>query len=440
MKKALVLSLIIAGVFSTVSCTDNNTSDYENTDDTTVLTESTTAETTDLTEAATSEAATKEKKVYDYVHGEDGYYNIADEMTEFEMKSQNYGTCWLHAAAASMETSYFKKNGRYISIDPMHLLDLTYLDEKDEGFFVKEGVNGKNLGGWQWIVTEKLTNGFDELVIDSSIILDENDREAIKENIRQRGAVAIGVFDSDERKKGWFGSYRTINYKKDDNFDHDVTIIGYDDHFPKEYFKEPASEDGAWITYNSSLGSAALYYISYCAPLEYAISHSVTDKYGEVLSYDAGDQQYLITQFLSYAEAHGYDKSSLHDRYIRTGDSTKTANVFHKAGKLVSVGTYNDFDEQDIIIEVYNEDFTELLYTQNAVLGYHGYHTIYLDTPVDVTDYAVAITYTKGAPIEGEYVDCDGCEYKTVSEKGQSFVYIDNCWKDMTDSDIKDVL
>ncbi|WP_455530147.1 lectin like domain-containing protein [Ruminococcus sp.] len=405
MKKLLILSFLTAGMLSVFGCSDNNTPFEE----LPAPTEATTA----------AEAAAKEKKVYDYVHGTDGYYNIADEMTEFDMKSQQYGTCWLHAAAASMETAYFKENGSYISIDPMKLLDSTYLDEKDEGFFVKDGIDAKDFGGSQPIVTFRLSGGFGDLVIDSSVFLDKNDREAIKENIRKRGGVAIGILDNDDSKKGWFGTYRTINYTKDDNFDHDVTIIGYDDHFPKEYFKVPASEDGAWITYNSSLGSAGYYYISYSAPLEYAISHSVTDKYGEVLSYDAGTEE---------------------DRYVKTGDSTKTANVFHKAGKLAAVGTYNNFDEQDIKIEIYNEDFSELLYSQDAKLGYHGYHTIDLDTPADVTDYAIVITYTKGAPVEGEDTDYDGMEYKTVSEKGKSFVYINDKWKDMTDSDIKDAL
>ena len=405
MKKLLIVSLLIAGMLSAFSCSDNN-NPFEK------LPAPTEASTT-------AEVTTKEKKVYDYVHGKDGYYNITDEMTEFEMKSQQYGTCWLHAAAASMETAYFKENGSYISIDPLKLLDSTYLDEKDEGFFVKDGIDAKEFGGSQPIVTFQLSNGFDDLVLDSSVIIDVNDREAIKENIRTRGGVAIGILDNDESKKGWFGSYRSVNYTKDDDFDHDVTIIGYDDHFPKEYFNEPASEDGAWITYNSSLGSACYYYVSYCAPIEYAISHSVTDKYGEVLSYDSGKEE---------------------DRYIRTGNSTKTANVFHKAGKLAAVGTYNDFDEQDIKIEIYDADIQKLLYSQDAKLSYNGYHTIDLDTPADVTDYAVVITYTKGAPVEGEDADYGELEYKTVSEKGQSFVYIDNKWKDMTDSDIKDVL
>ena len=180
MKKILVLSLIFASLLSIASCVDNHSSDYENTAETTT-------ETAALTEATITEATTKEKKVYDYVHGEDGYYNITDEMTEFDMKSQRYGTCWLYAASASMETSYFKKNGSYISIDPLHLLDIIYPDEKTEGFFAKEGTDKKYIGGVQWTVAEELSQGFENLVLDSSVILDQNDREAIKENVRKRG-------------------------------------------------------------------------------------------------------------------------------------------------------------------------------------------------------------------------------------------------------------
>ena len=414
MKKLLITSLLLSLVILS-GCSAAEKSSSESVQDTTAMSE------TAAEAETTAESTAKEKKVYDYVHGEDGYYNIADEMTEFEMKSQQYGTCWLHAAAASMETAYFKKYGSYISIDPMKLLDNTYLAEKNEGFFVKDGIDEKELGGSQPIVTFSLSGGFDDLVLDSSVFLDKNDRDAIKENIRKRGGVAIGILDSDKTKKGWFGTYRTINYQKDDNFDHDVTIIGYDDHFPKDYFNEPASEDGAWITYNSSLGSACYYYISYCAPLEYAISHSATDKYGEVLSYDAGAEE---------------------DRYVKTGEWTNTANIFHKSGKLAAVGTYNDFDEQNIKIQIYSADFNELLYSQDAVLDYRGYNTIDLDTPVDVSDFAVVISYEKGAPVEGEDMEwCYGeIQYRTVSESGQSFVLLDDEWKDMTDSDIKKAL
>ena len=405
MKKLLIISLLLANILSVCSCSDNNTSSDK-------FTETTTAAET------TAETTTKEKKVCDYVHGEDGYYNIADEISDFKMETQKYGTCWIYAGVAGMGTAYAKKYGSYPSIDQLELLDITYINEKNEGFFPKEGVDPKELGGWQWMLTETLTNGFGSYVIDSSVILDVKDREAIKKAVKNRGGVAIGVNDTDEKYKGWFGQYYTLNYSKKE-FDHDITIIGYDDHFPKDYFKEPASEDGAWICYNSSFGSAGFFYVSYCAPLEYGISHSVTDKYGDILSYDAGNEE---------------------DKYIKTGEWTNTANVFHKSGKLAAVGTYNDFDEQNIKIQVYSADFKDILYTQDAVLDYHGYHTIELDEPVDVTDFAVVISYEKGAPVEGEDIDYGDTEYRTVSESGQSFVYIDDCvtgWKDLTDADIK---
>ena len=104
------------------------------------------------------------------------------------------------------------------------------------------------------------------------------------------------------------------------------------------------------------------------------------------------------------------------------------------------MGTYNDFDGQNIKIQIYSADFNELLYSQDAVLDYRGYNTIDLDTPVDVSDFAVVISYEKGAPVEGEDIDYGQAEYKTVSESGQSFVLLDDEWKDMTDSDIKKAL
>ena len=119
---------------------------------------------------------------------------------------------------------------------------------------------------------------------------------------------------------------------------------------------------------------------------------------------------------------------------------TKVANVFHRDGKLSAVGTFNDFDRQDIKIEIMSADFGDVLYTQEASLDYQGYHTVQLSTPVEVNDFAVVITYTKGAPVEGESIDTSAGSYKTSIEEGQSFVFAGGKWKDMADKDIKTVL
>ena len=83
--------------------------------------------------------------------------------------------------------------------------------------------------------------------------------------------------------------------------------------------------------------------------------------------------------------------------------------------------------------------FTNLLYTKQATLDYHGYHTIKLDEPVDVTDYAVAITYSEGAPVEGEAIDYGDIDYVTKAEAGQSFIKL-NEWRDLTEEGIEEEL
>ena len=371
----------------------------------------TTASTTSETVTTTSSAEIK----YDYVHGTDGYYNLADELKYFKMPMQQEGTCWLYAGRASMATAYEKQTGKELKMEIADMLEAIYGDNKPEGILIKKSVDMADLGGYQEFVTERLSRGFkDGITLDSSVVIDPTDRDAIKNAVKTRGGVTVGI-DDENSEKDIVGTYPTLIYKEAKEYDHAVTVLGWDDHFPKEYFKEPASQDGAWIVYNSNLGSQ-YHYISYDSPFEFAVSHTVSDKYSDVLSYDAGNML---------------------NSYIRTGDSTKTANVFHKKGRLAAVGTFNDFDRQDIKIEIMSADFKTVLYSQDTSLDYHGYHTVELTKPVEVEDYAVVITYSKGAPVEGESFDTVVGNFKTAIEKGQSFVFVGDKWKDMTDNDIK---
>lgn len=407
MTKHTLAFLILTGTVLLCGCagkssSGNSTSSAEN------------SSATDVTATDTADSASK----YDYVHGTDGYYNLAEELRYFKMPEQYSGTCWLYAASASMSTAYEKKTGKELDINVPDILESIYSDDKQEGIFVTDDTDKSDLGGYQAFVTDRLSRECkDGITLDSSMIIDPNDRDAIKNAVRTRGGVVV-VIDDWSVKRGSFGSYQTVNYEQAEKYDHDVTIIGWDDHFPKDYFEVPAAQDGAWIAYNSN-SCESYYYISYCSPFEQATSHTVSDEYSEVLSYDAGNEL---------------------GSYIQTGVSTKAANVFHKKGKLAAVGTFNDFDKQNIKIEIMSADFKQVLYTQEAVLDYQGCHTIKLKDPVEAEDFAVVITYEKGAPVEGESVDTDVCSYKTSIDTGQSFVFVDGEWKDMTDSSIKSVI
>ena len=380
---------------------------------------SSSAESSSAADSSTSaDSSSQAAPKYDYVHGADGYYNLADELKLFKTPVQQAGTCWLYAARASMQTSCEKATGKELKMEIYDMLEAIYGEGKQEGLFVNSSIDKSDLGGYQQFVADRLSAECkDGITLDSSMIIDPTDREAIKSAVRTRGGVTVGI-DSRNCEVGMFGTYPTLIYKQAKIYDHAVTVIGWDDHFPKEYFKTPAEQDGAWIVYNSNLGGK-YQYISYSSPLEYAISHTVSDKYSQVQSYDAGNVM---------------------GSYIKTGDSTKAANVFHKKGKLAAVGTFNNFDKQDIKIEIMSADFKNTLYTQDASLGYQGYQTVELTKPVDVENYAVVITYSKGAPVEGETIGFAVASYKTSIEKGQSFVFADGKWKDMTDSDINKVI
>ena len=355
-----------------------------------------------------------------YVHGSQGYFNLNDEGTTVLLRSQIGGTCWLFASAVCMETGTQIAHGKEIELDPMSLLDKIYGEDKEEGFFVR-GVGAREYGGCASFVVMTLSNGFDGYVLDSGICPPDNKTETIQKYLKNYGAVYFAVPDGDATKKANFEGYTTINHVTDDieDYEHSIAAVGWDDHFPKDYFFDEASQDGAWITANSQ-ANADYYYVSYDTKPETEcdrpVCMSVTDEYTYVATHDCG-----------------YDP----EQSIKKKGSITTANVFHKKGTLTAVGTYSLEKDQDIKIEIYDSDFNECIFTQEGTLSEMGYQVIELTQPIDVSDYAIAITYSKGvAPVEGKgWKDVPGVEFKPVSKKGESFVKIGKKWYDTHDRD-----
>ena len=140
----------------------------------------------------------------------------------------------------------------------------------------------------------------------------------------------------------------------------------------------------------------------------------------------------------------------------------KPGDVFVLTDKHIVVVTAVNYDDKHQLVdaELAQEtpdpslvDIPQLtinILSADKIKSKYSKYTIYRLNDIDSVPLP-PISYTKGAPVEGESIDfgkldqkiaslIGELEYKTVSEKGQSFVYIDNSWKDMTDSDIKGVL
>lgn len=352
------------------------------------------------------------KVEHKYLHGDEGYYSLIDDGTITSVKTQLSGTCWVTAAATSIESSYKKSYSKEIEVDYLDILDLVLCNKDAEGYLAKEGTDVYDIGGTSLMITETLSNGFGDYILTESQDYLDCDVDRIKEGIMTEGAITAAVNDS----KYWrYDGYKTLIASQNDDIDHDVTLIGWDDNFPKEYFKPEATQNGAWLAQNTRgeyWGENGRYWISYDTPFDELILLKISDEYEGVLSYDGGFEGIL-----------------------NTGQITTCANVFHNKCTLKAVGTYITAPNQTIIINIYDDSFENVLYTQTAKYKLPGYYVIKLDKELSIQDYAIAISYEGDAPMEGSDPDLQGISYIVASNEGESFVLIDDKWLDLTFDD-----
>jgi len=351
----------------------------------------------------------------DYVHGADGYFCIADTSVPTELRMQKSGTCWAFASTAAIENSCFLNAGRKHEIDPLAVVSRVYGPDKNEGIFIKEGCIAENIGGSWELVADVFSSGYNGIYAADTFYIEEDETETVKEAIKNYGGVIASLNETASKRQLSHG-YLTFNNPKPSKPDHELLIIGWDDNFPKSYFKKKAEQNGAWIAYNSNIGEFGYYYISYDTSFDEMAVISATDKYSACESYDTGN---------------------FFGRTLDLGKETDLANVFHRAGTLAAVGTFCNGDSESIIIEIYDASFSELLYSQKAKMTGEGWHITDLDQPLSVTDCAVVVRYGGDAPLESEW-NSDYRECRAVIEPGQSYVKVGEEWLDLADSDTAD--
>lgn len=338
------------------------------------------------------------------------YFSLADQGIITNVKSQYSGTCWVTAASTSIESTYKIKHNEDIEIDPLKIADDVYDDDKSEGYFLKKGTDKYGFGGWSWMIIEAAANGIEDYVLTEGYDIKDFSRDEIKDIIENFGAVTVDVNDYSYRY-GTFDGKKTLNALENDFVDHAVVLIGWDDNFPKENFKKPATQNGAWLAQNSkgpSWGNDGHYWISYDTPITSPTVFSISKEYSHVEYYDGGI-------FSS----------------IQTGDQTTIYNKFHYEGLLKAVGTYTRKPNQKLDISIY-DDNDNLLTSLSTTEKLEGYHLIELKEPIEVKDYRIQITYDGPAPIEGESWNDGVLSFVATIDPDISYVKIDDKWYDLS--------
>ncbi len=372
-----------------------------------------------------------------YSHGEDGYFSMLDEGYVIPIRDQGPpGACVAYASAAAIQRSILYINGEDFDIDPVDLIIDSCSADHEEGLIISNE-NGYATAysaspAMEWATAD----GYDGYYLIESpsyygIEQEDLSRETIKEAIRTYGGVTAGLLISTPKYMGWHGGYYTY-FDDSSRGDHEVTVIGYDDHFPKELFGDYATEDGAWLIQNSfgeAWGSSGYFWASYESNIRFLDAYELTDEYSEVISYSVGAYNCCFA-----------------------GDNPTIASVYENTGTIGGVGTYVGWYYQDdgsmmmasdscsITVEIRSSDFSELLYSQDATFDMSGYYVVKLDEAIEVDgQFAVVITYhgeNMAIPVEGASgsIYLPGIQYVTSMEEGQSYIYYDNQWLDMYDS------
>ena len=201
---------------------------------------------------------------------------------------------------------------------------------------------------------------------------------------------------------------------------HAVSIVGWDDNYPKENFGIIPPGDGAWIVKNSwgpGFGENGFLYVSYYDQtlLQYAP--------GGIFRYATA---IIIENTVPYNKNYQYDL--MWDEGFDTGNSTASyMNVFEAVDDdlIAAVGTYFNQSGINYTVEIFVNDVLKL--TQEGVSPYLGYHTIKLNNyiPIKKGDVFKAAITSNGVPF------IDLADTRVHYTENISFVSIDGQpWQD----------
>lgn len=441
------------------------------------------------------------------VGGTDLKYNLYDDC-KFKIKNQlSTNECWAFVTTTALETNMLKTRNKDIELSPRHIdyaTSKTFLDgindkaynreigfgnvmvalgyctsgmgpvlEKDMPF--EDNENKVNLSQidkspvlkvqdyiqFASIYKNYSSNGLVEYSDGQGEIYTENQilevRKAIKEHIKKYGGVTaytylgqnvLNCLNIDKINSGEANTIAYYNSDMNNNYDHAVTIVGWDDTYAVSNFNADNSpkSPGAYIVLNSSSGE-----------------NNILSKL--YISYEDVWIESLNTGIINTADID-YDKIYQHDEYgydISLPLKNSSTNEIAKTGYVANVFSREKIENKDEFInevsiyiptissaEIYvngeNDDKTKLSKVAFSEVLEPGYHTIKFTTPVKLTGdkFVVAAKLSSDTvqiPTETNFKSNGlGSNYwdNAKANEGESFISIDgNNWDDLN-SMIKD--
>jgi C1A family cysteine protease len=333
------------------------------------------------------------------------------------------GSCWAFGTYGALESSILKAGGPAMDFSENNLKNYAGFDYGpcDGGSVAMSVAYMSRLGGpvseaddpYHPYDDRPSPGGPRQAFLTDASILDT--RQEMKTAIMTTGALDTSMlWDAKYYRKSDYTYYCSAGGA----YDHDVTIVGWDD------LKRTAGGTGAWLIKNSwgsDWGNSGYFWLSY--------NDAVGGKFGVSLQAELNDP---ITG------VHSYDD---YGRMLAL-DSPYAMNVFHTNGaeRLGAVSFYTAADGASYDLRIYDTladgSPSGLLVEKTGTIDKMGYHVVDLDLPVSLDpndDFAVWLRFVDGGDTPQAFdLRLGGYSSACVANAGESFYSYDGLtWTDL---------
>ncbi len=333
----------------------------------------------------------------------------------------NLGTCWAFASLSAIESRLLPGEVWDFSEDNMSHDPYFRLGQTGGGEYTMAMAY---LLSWRGPVTEDQDPYGDQISptglspvkhVQEVLLLPDDDPDSVKRAVMEYGSVETSVYMDlqyvNERSEFYNPDTAAYCCPLPMTPNHDITIIGWDDNFPKEAFTQPVSRDGAFICENNwgtEFGRDGFFYVSYedrtigSDNVVYSVVDPVTN-YSDIYQCDA----------CGWIGQMGYSEESAWGANVyRTDKATRlSAAGFYAIDRNTS---YEIYVARDIPENPTDADLDEREKVAEGTLSYAGFYTIPFDREISLNAgerFAIMIHITTpGAvhPIAIEYDAGDG--------------------------------